>query len=186
MIALRDSLPLVRFQDGSVMNFERSWLSTALVRAAETAGYKKWWLADHVTESVTNFLEQDFDASVVTICRIEKAVQSVLQVIGYSDVALHFRTAPPPVRISLAEIARDAGDGYELLFFEKLRAKLRDVIYSETREVEICDLHRCVKLLRSAKSWRQDCSRLRGEIVSFVRGEIDLSHRSDDLHLQLS
>jgi hypothetical protein len=186
MIALRDSLPLVRFDDGSVMNFERAWLSSALVRAAESAGYKKWWLAEHVTESITSFLEQDIADSVVTICRIERAVHSVLQVIGYSDVATHFRTLPPPVRISLVEIARDAGEGYELVFFNLLRDRLRGVIFSETQQVEICDLHRCVKLLRSAKNWRRDCSGLRGEIVSFVRGEIDLSHRSQDLHLQLS
>jgi len=42
MIALRDGLPLIRFHDGSVVAFERSWLSSALVRAAEAAGYKKW------------------------------------------------------------------------------------------------------------------------------------------------
>jgi len=109
-----------------------------------------------------------------------------LQVIGYSDVARHFRTMPPPVRISLVEIAREAGEGYELLFFELLRSRLRGIIFSEARQVEICDLHRCVKLLRSAKNWRRDCSGLRGEIVSFVRGELGLSHRARDLTLQLS
>lgn len=186
MIALRDNLPLVRFSDGRVMNFERGWLSTALVRAAETAGYKKWWLADHVTESVTSFLQQDFDEHVVTICRLEKAVQSVLQVIGYSDVANHFRTMPPPVRISLADIARDAGHGYELLFFDILRARLREAISAPTLQVELCELHRCVKLLRSAKNWRRDCSGLMGEIVTFVRDEVGQSARSEELHLQLS
>ncbi len=186
MIALRDNMPLVRFTDGRVMNFERGWLSTALVRAAETAGYKKWWLADHVTESVTSFLQQDFDEHVVTICRLEKAVQSVLQVIGYSDVADHFRTMPPPERISLAELAREAGHGYELVFFELLRTRLRAVIASPALQVELCDLHRCVKMLRSAKNWRSDCSGLLGEIVAFVRGEIGLSQRANELHLQLS
>ena len=184
MIALRDGLPLVRFHDGSVINFERRWLVSALLRAAEAAGYKKWWLAGHVTESVTCYLEQDFNAQVVTVPRIEKAVQSVLQVIGYSDVAQHFRTMPPPVRISLEEIARDAGQGYELLFFELLRERLRHLVVSETEQVELCDLHRCVKRLRSAKSWRRDCSGLQGEIVSFIRGE--LRHRANDLHIQLT
>lgn len=184
MIALRDGLPLVRFHDGSVIAFERRWLASALVRAAEAAGYKKWWLADHVTESVTSYLEQDFDEHVVTIPRIEKAVQSVLQVIGYSDVARFFRTMPPPVRISLEELARDAGEGYELLFFELLRARLREVAGSEAEQVEFCDLHLCVKRLRAAKNWRRDCSGLQGEIVSFIRGE--LRGRDKDLHLQLS
>lgn len=186
MIALRDDLPLVRFPDGRVMNFERGWLSGALVRAAESAGYKKWWLADHVTESVTSYLQQDFDENIVTICRLEKAVQSVLQVIGYSDVAVHFRTMPPPVRISLEDLAREAGHGYELVFFELLRTRLRDVLESPTVQVELCDLHRCVKRLRSAKNWRRDCSGLLGEIVTFVRGELDTSERADELHLQLS
>ena len=35
MIALRDNYPLVRFQDGSVMNYDRAWLASAVVRAAE-------------------------------------------------------------------------------------------------------------------------------------------------------
>ena len=82
------------------MPFERNWLAGSLAKAAENAGYKKWWLAPHVTESVTNYLEKDFDESVVTINRLEKAVQSVLQVIGYADVAGHFHAAPPPARQS--------------------------------------------------------------------------------------
>ncbi len=184
MIALRGGLPLVRFHDGSVIHFERSWLLSALVRAAEAAGYNKWWLADHVSESVTSYLEQDFNEQVVTIPGIEKAVQSVLQVIGYADVAQYFRTMPPTVRISLEEVARDAGAGYELLFFALLGARLRDLVVSETEKVELCDLQRCVKLLRSAKNWRSDCSGLQGEIVSFIRGE--LRHRDKDIHLQLS
>jgi len=186
MIALRDNLPLVRFHDGRVMNFERDWLSAALVRAAQTAGYSKWWLADHVTESVTSYLQQDFDENVVTICRLEKAVQSVLQVIGYADVARFFRTMPPPVRISLVEIARAAGHGYELVFFELLRTRLREAIASPALQVELSDLHRSVKMLRSAKNWSRDCSGLLGEIVSFVRCELDMSERSEELNLQLS
>jgi len=183
MIAIRDGLPLVRFHDGSVIHFERRWLISAILRAAVAAGYSKWWLADHVSESVASYLEQDYNEQVVTIPRIEKAVRSVLQVIGYADVAQHFRTMPPPVRISLEEIARDAGEGYELFFFELLRERLRHLVGSETEQVELCDLHRCVKRLRSAKNWRRDCSGLRGEIVSFVRSE--LLHRTGDLHLQL-
>ena len=112
MISLPNNLPLVRFSDGQVIQFERGWLAGTLARAAERAGYKKWWLAPHVTESVTNYLEQDFPESIVAIGRLEKAVQSVLQVIGYADVAGHFCAVPPPTRISLVDLARAAGCGY--------------------------------------------------------------------------
>ena len=186
MIGFLNNLPLVRFSDGQIMPFERNWLAGSLAKAAENAGYKKWWLAPHVTESVTNYLEKDFDESVVTINRLEKAVQSVLQVIGYADVAGHFHAAPPPARISLAELARDAGHGYELLFFDLLRASLRDALEAKAERVEICDAHHGVKLLRSAKNWRRDCSGLLDEIVSFVREELDSSKRSRELEMQLS
>jgi len=185
VIGFCNNLPLVRFGDGQIMPFDRVWLMRALARAAERAGYKKWWLASHVTESVTSYLEQDFDDSVVTIPRLEKAVHSVLQVIGYADVSGHFQVTPPPARISLAELARDAGHGYELVFFDLLRSRLREAFDARVERLEICDAHRGVKLLRSAKNWRRDCSGLLDEIVSFVREEIGSDpHR--DLQLQLS
>lgn len=186
MIAFRDNLPMVRFADGQVMPFEQAWLVGSLSRAAETAGYKKWWLAPHVMESVSNYLERDFEESVVPVSRLEKAVQSVLQVIGYSDIAGHFHAAPPPARISLSELARDAGHGYELVFFDLLRARVREALGAKVQRLEICDAHSGVKLLRSAKTWRRDCSGLLDEIVSFVREEINSQDGADDLHLQLT
>jgi hypothetical protein len=186
MIALRDNYPLVRFQDGSVMNYDRAWLSSAVVRAAETAGYKKWWLTNHVTESISSFLKQEFDDNIVTISKLEKAVRSVLQVIGYADVAKCFETLPPPIRISLVDLARQADTGYELVFFEILRAKLQEVLDSRALQVELNGLHDCVKLLRSAKVWRNDCAGLMGEIVTFIRAELHASSRSKELNLQLT
>jgi len=186
VIGFHNNLPLVRFGDGQIMPFERSWLAGSLAKAAEHAGYKKWWLAPHVTESVTSYLEKDFGESVVTINRLEKAVQSVLQVIGYADVAGHFHAAPPPARISLAELARDAGHGYELLFFDLLRARLKDALDAKAERLEICDAQSGVKLLRAAKNWRRDCSGLLDEIVSFVRGELDSSQPARELQLELS
>ncbi len=186
MIAFQDNLPVVRFEDGGVMAFEGRWLSEGLARAALRAGYRKWWLAEHVTETVATYLRNDFPSPAVTLPQLRSAVQSVLQVIGYADVAEHFEPLPPPVRLSLADLAREAGDGYELLFFRLLQGRLRDIADSPSLRVELFDLQPCVKLLRSAKNWRGDCARLRAEIVRFIREELDLSPRADELNLQLS
>lgn len=186
MIGFQSHLPLVRFHDGQIMPFERTWLVDSLAKAASDAGYKKWWLAPHVTESVTNYLEKDFDENIVTIPRLEKAVQSVLQVIGYADVAGHFQAAPPPARISLVELARDAGHGYELVFFDLLRSRLRDALSAKAERLEIYDAHHGVKLLRSAKNWRRDCSGLLDEIVAFVRDELESNSRRQELQVQVT
>lgn len=185
MISLPNNLPLVRFSDGQVIPFERRWLAGTLARAAERAGYKKWWLAPHVTESVTSYFEQDFTDNVVAVGRLEKAVQSVLQVIGYADVAGHFCAIPPPARISLAELAHAAGCGYELAFFDLLRTRLREAVAAKVERLEICDAHSGIKLLRSAKNWRRDCSGLLEEVVNFVREEVHSSSGAE-LQMQLS
>ena len=186
MIAFRDNLPVVRFEDGAAFAFERAWLCGALARAADRAGYRNWWLAAHVTESVTSYLEQDFEDPVICEARLEKAVRSVLEVIGYGDVAGQFRVEPPPARISLEELARAAGHGYELAFFDLLRGSLRKALSGRTGRLEICDVHRGIKLLRSAKSWRRDCSGLLEEVVGFVRREVVGNPAAGNVELQVS
>ena len=171
MIALSNNLPVVRFEDGEIIEFDRHWLCGLLGTAATRAGYQKWWLAPHVTLSVANYLEQDFNRPTIGISELEKAVRSVLQVIGYADVADQFAVTPPPARISLEEIARDAGHAYELGFFKLLRSRVREALETRQGRVEICDARRGIKLLRRAKSWSRDCSGLLEEVVTVVRGE---------------
>ncbi len=184
MIAFRNDYPLVRFDDGSVMHYDRVWLAKEVVHAAERAGYKKWWLTPHVTESISTFLRREFQGSIVQIDRLEQAVRSVLQVIGYSDVARFFQTLPPPVWIVLSDVARQAGTAYELRFFGLLRERLAAVLDSPARQLELRDLNEAIKSLCGSKYWTFECSILRDEVVAFIRAEIAASKRRD-LHLTL-
>lgn len=186
MIAFRENFPVVRFEDCRMMPFEKAWLVLALSMAAEAAGYKKWWLAAHVTESVANFLERDFSEGAIEATEIERAVRSVLRSIGYGDIAECFRVVPPPTRISLVELARAAGHGYELVFFDLLRARMREAMTGNAERLEIVDAHRGIKMLRSAKCWRRDCSGLLEEVVGFVRDELKARRPDRDVSLQLS
>jgi hypothetical protein len=172
MIALRDELPLVRFHDGQVAVFERDWLVRRLVEAAEKAGYPQWWLAPHVAESLTTFLRQRFAGNVVAVPRLAQAVQSMLQVIGYAEVASHFDPGPPPIKISLLDLARKAGAGYELAFFDLLGRDMQQVLDTKATYFELFDLDRCVKRLRAKKIWSRDCESLRAEIITFLRERV--------------
>ena len=84
MIAFPNDLPLVRLEDGDCLAFERGWLVRSLVTAARKAGYPHWWLSEHVAQSVTEFLRTEHERPVVAATQLERAVQSVLQVIGLS------------------------------------------------------------------------------------------------------
>ena len=186
MIALKDGLPLVEFGGGRIVAFERDWMVASLQKAALKAGYPHWWLAEHVTESIATYLMLRFDENVLALPRLAKAVQSVLQVIGYAEVASHFDPSPPPIKVSLVEMAREAGSGYELAFFEMLGRSIQGMLASNTTRFELFGLERCVKQLRSKKVWCRDCDSLRTEIVSFVREQIGLINPGQEIVFSLS
>jgi hypothetical protein len=175
MIAPRDEMPLVQFEGGEVSAFDPRWLTRRLVHAAEKAGYPQWWLAEHVAASVTNYLRYRFEGNVLTAPRLAAAVNSALQVIGYAEVASHFDAGPPPARISLLELAKKAGSGYELAFFDLLARSTQRLIAARASYFELYDLEHCVKELRARKIWARDCQALREEIISFLREQVAAS-----------
>lgn len=186
MIALAENLPLIRLSDRRAVRYERAWLERAVADAAGAAGYDRWWLAPHVAESVTSYLEREFDENIIASQCLHTLVSSVLKVIGYPDVARNFQLPEPPVRISLAAIAESAGTGFELAFFSALDQALRRVLSTRTARIELCDLADCVKRLRRTRAWRKDCSQLRNEIVAHVRGQAARLRRRRALDLELT
>lgn len=186
MIALADNLPLVRLENGRAVGFDRAWLERAVSEAAARAGYARWWLVPHVAESVLSYLQQDFEESAISNRCLHTLVSSVLQVIGYPEVARAFRLPDPPVRISLADLADSAGAGYELAFFQQLDTALRQALSSNASRLELCDLTDCVKRLRHVHCWGKDCARLRNEIVAHVRGQAARLRRRRALDLELT
>lgn len=185
MIALKDGLPVIEMPDGRAVAFEREWLVEALSRAADRAGYGKWWLAEHVAESVTTFLRDQKETNVVPVERLTMAVRSVLQVIGYGEVGQYFQPGPPKQRISLFQLAREAGAGYELAFFERLGRLLQELLAKSPAHFALVDLEPCVKLLSARKVWCRDCDALRAEIVSFTREQTGSAAVSRDISFSL-
>jgi hypothetical protein len=186
MIAFKDDLPLVRFSPEEVGAFRRDWLLRSLAFAARRAGYDQWWLAEHVAESVTSYLRSNYDGPVVTLPRLEKAVRSALQAIGYGEVATSFALEPPFALIDLSEIAEKAGHGYELMFFELLSRDLQDALRNGRTYIEISGVAECVKALRARKNWSARCSTLRAEIVTFARQRIEEEHPDRDIALTVT
>ena len=88
MIALRDSLPLLRQSENEHCAIRQDWLCYCLCRAAEKAGYSRWWLAEHVAASVMCYLSRTYESNVITLKQLCDIVLSALQAIGYAEVAL--------------------------------------------------------------------------------------------------
>ncbi len=185
MIALRDEIPLIQLTDGQAVAFEREWLTRSLTRAARKAGYPQWWLAEHVTESVAEFLRNQRELTVLPVERLGEAVRGALQVIGYGEIAQHFLPGRPCVRLSLITLALEAGTGYELAFFELLSRRVQELACEDGCNFELSGLEPAVKLLRGRKVWCRDCDHLQAEIISYVREQTALVAGSNEVNFAL-
>jgi hypothetical protein len=186
MIALLDGMPMVKLPDGRSTLFEKEWIIRSLRDAADRTGQRDWWLSGHIAESVTLYLRRDFEANCVTVDSLEKAVHEVLGTLGFPEIATAFRLPAPPVHLSLTELAREAGEGYELAFFGLLGDRLQRVTGSHAARLEIHDLSGCVRLMGKR---RKSVQTLREEIVGFIRQygvASGQSRQGEPLEIQLS
>src|SRR2546430_16947366 len=169
MVAFKEEFPYLRTASGQLFEFNRDWLHAAITRAADEAGYPSWWLTDHVTESIAFYLHLRNDENVVAFGQLSQTVRYVLKVIGYKEIVPHFTPSPPPISISLVDIAYLAGTGYELAFFDLLEKRINTLIETGVDNLQLCSLQFCVKYLRGVKTCSRACDALREEIVCFVR-----------------
>src|SRR5881396_4250656 len=169
MVAFKEEFPYLRTDSGQLFEFNRDWLYAAITRAADEAGYPSWWLTEHVTKSIAFYLRLRNDENVVAFSQLSQTVRYVLKVIGYKEIVPHFAPSPPPISISLLDIAHEAGTGYELAFFDLLEKRINMLIETRVDNLQLCSLQSCVKHLRGVKTWTRACDALREEIVCFVR-----------------
>src|SRR5437763_4827794 len=172
MVAFKEEFPYLRTDSGQLFEFNRDWLHAAITRAADEAGYPGWWLTDHVTESIAFYLRLRNDESVVAFSQLSQTVRDVLAAIGYKEIGPHFTPAPPPICISLLDIAHCAGASYELAFFALLEKRISALIDAGADNLRLSSLQLCVKHLRGTKTWTRACDALREEIVCFVREKL--------------
>ncbi|MEI7957825.1 MAG: hypothetical protein WCI40_01855 [Verrucomicrobiota bacterium] len=185
MIALADGMPLVQLEEARVVAFQSDWIVRALAKAALKAGYQKWWLAENVTETVAHYLAAHYEANAISVPRLTQLIADVLQVVGYSEIAPHLILGMPGERLNLVELAREAGAGYELAFFNRLRDRLQTLIGAGTTDMDLVGLASCVKQLRARKSWSRSCDALQEEIVSFVRTQTLSAPTAQEISVQV-
>jgi hypothetical protein len=185
MVAFKEEFPYLRCESGQLFEFSRDWLHAAITRAADQAGYPSWWLTDHVTESIAFYLRLRTDESVVAFSQLSQTVRYVLKVIGYKEIVPFFRPAPPPISISLVDVAHEAGAGYELAFFDLLEKRIHALVGAGTETLHLCSLHAAVKYLEGTKVWTRACDHLREEIVCFVREKLSAADSIDHIDCSL-
>ena len=169
MICLPSQQPLLRIGDLPLAPCEEQWLQERIEQAAAAAGRGEFWLAADVARGVMDYLAGHHPGSTIDLAALLDRVRALLARIDCPDVAEYLDSSPPPQRLSLDDLAAEAGNGFELQFFAILRRFLESCARHGIREIRLSGIKSCVRSLRNARKWRPDCESLEQEIIAFVR-----------------
>ena len=167
MIVLPQDLPLITLSNGYSFSFQKSWIKNALQSTASEQGYGSWWLAGELAESVEIYLRREWNRNTITILEVEAIIKKLLLSLHFSDLAATFFLPPPPTTISLLELAKEAGESYELLFFQLLKRRLEKAAQSSAEQLEIYGLDASVRHLFHHK--RLGRKETKGQIINYIR-----------------
>lgn len=177
MIALPQAMPFIRIGSSSLALCQADWITETLTKA--TAGTDvPPWMAEDISKGVERFLTHHYRGTVIGSDELFDRIEKTLSNLGLDEVADNIDKTPPPVRISLSELARRAGTGYELAFFRLLDEQLRSAASGGANRVECYGLRTCVKRLSSSKKWSRRCDLLESEITQFVDSTKELVTRA--------
>lgn len=185
MIALADGLPLVSMPDGRSVSFDKSWIIRALQRAAELHGHDRWPASFALADAIVTYLQQDLEKTRVTLVDLKEMILSLLTSLHYHEIAASFSLPDPPTTLSLLDLAAEAGNGYELVFFQLLQQRLQKMAQSKSLTLKIADLEPCLRFL-SHRSKSKLHRSLREEIVHYIRGfSFFFQHRDKKTPLEI-
>ena len=111
-------------------------------------------------------------------------MRKMLVKIGCEGIAEKLQPLAPPVTVSLVRAAVDAGNGFELAFFETLRVELGELRAAGAEEIRFTGLRESSMVLRGAAKWNKHCEALLAEIRAFLR-RWDRDQPGNDRQLRL-
>jgi hypothetical protein len=178
MVCLPDQLPLLKFGNQDAVSYEAHWLADEITKAALKAGHDDWFFAGDITRAVIEYLRHRHPRNTITIEELYLKIEHILEYLGCDDIARTLEIAPPPMKIALHDIAREAGSGYESGFFKILGERLEHSEGAGVGQILCEGLRGAVKRLCRVTRWTPECELLADQIAEFLSCEL-LRHRGE-------
>jgi len=171
MICLAGNLPALQVGNQQVAGYDASWIDEALTRAALACNRQDFPFIDDIRDGILHYLENRCPLRVFALEDLFERMRVMLRKIGCQAIADHLTPLAPPVTVSLIGPARDAGNGYELVFFRLLSEEIDSLKLAGAEAIRFCHLEECVALLTHQKKTRRKrviSEQLGAEIKAFL------------------
>ena len=67
MICLPSQLPLLRFGNFEVVQYDARWLEDSITAAAERAGHEDWWVAGDIAKGIIEYLRLRYPSNTISV-----------------------------------------------------------------------------------------------------------------------
>lgn len=184
MISLIGNRPALQIGRYQVIEYDTLWLDAALRRAARAADHEDFPFVDDIRCGIVKYLETKCPLKLLNLEDLYDRMRKMLVKIGCERIAEKLEPLAPPVTVSLVRAAMEAGNGFELAFFENLRAELSDLRAAGAEEIRFTGLRESTLILRGTAKWNKQCESLHSEIEAFLRNwDSDPTEAGHALHL---
>ena len=168
MICIVGNRPVLQVGRQQVSGYGTEWLRDTIIRGSQAAERDDFPFVDDLLEGILHYLENKCPLRVLTVEELHTRVRRMLKRIGCEAIAHTLPLLAPPVTLSLSRAAKEAGNGFELAFFNKVHDEIEDLKLHGVEELHFTGTRDCVKLLRNVTRWTTHCDKLHEEIITFL------------------
>ncbi len=169
MISLIGNRPALQIGRYQVIDYDTEWLDSALHRAALAANHEDFPFVADIRSGIVQYLETKCPLKLLPLDELYDRMRRMLVRIGCEKIAEKLEPLAPPVTVSLVRAAMEAGNGFELAFFEMLRSELLNLRAAGAEEIRFTGLKESAMILRGATKWNKQCQPLLNEIEIFIQ-----------------
>lgn len=186
MISLIGNRPALQIGRYQVTDYDTAWLDDALKRAAQAAEHEDFPFIADIRCGIVQYLETKCPLKLLQLEDLFDRMRKMLVKIGCERIADKLEPLAPPVTVSLVRAAMEAGNGFELAFFETLRTELTDLRTAGAEVIRFTGMRESSLILRGVSKWNKHCDSLLLEIEAFLKAwDRDQSKEARQLRLCL-
>lgn len=167
MIQLRPDCMIFKTSDGEQFPCSAEWVAFELM--GDNALEVDPEVVRNASAAVLHYFKNEMNQDFVSISDFAQALGKVLGHLG-----VHLKNGSKggdamAIDSDLVQLALEAGDGWELCFFPRLRADIKHNLEKSPQMLRFRGLRDCVKHLAGTPRWNRRCQDLNDQIVDYVR-----------------
>jgi hypothetical protein len=169
MICIAGNMPVLQVGEHQISNYDTYWIRRAIENASIRANQPHFSFLDDVYDGIVYYLENKCSLRLLQIEALYRRIRHTLKRIGCEAIANALVVECPPITISLERAATEAGNGYELAFYQILQSEMIALKKLGAREVFFSEIRESVLIMKRSDKWCDDCDQLENDILLWFK-----------------